>query len=92
MDSPPVHYGWWSRHPTYHDSTTSVWAEIIVSGERTGFRSYLAHESGDDTMEARAPVAKTLLTSAQSTEVLCVDIETLMHEKTEPTFIYKKPI
>lgn len=33
-------------------------------------------------MKARALVTKTLLTSAQSTEVLCLDMETLMHEKT----------
>lgn len=32
---------------------------------------YLAHESWDDPVEAGALVTKTLLPSAQSTEVLC---------------------
>lgn len=31
---------------------------------------YLAHEAGDDTVEAGALVAEALLTSAQGTEVL----------------------
>ncbi len=76
----------------HHESTTSVWAEIIASHDKTGFRSYLAHEFGDDTMKARALVTKPLLTSAQSTEVLCLDMETLMHKTASTVFIYKKHV
>lgn len=48
------------------------------SNDITGFRAYLAHEFWDDAVEAGALVAETFLASAQSTEVLCLDIETLM--------------
>lgn len=34
-------------------------------------KTYLAHEAGDDAMKSGALVAKTLLPSAQCTEVFC---------------------
>lgn len=48
--------------------------------------SYLTHESWDDTVEARAFVAETLLSSAQSSKVLCVEF----HKKCSLFFKNKK--
>lgn len=52
-----------------------------ASYDITGLRAYLAHELRDDAVKSGALVAKTLLAGAQSTEVLCVDIEILIYEK-----------
>lgn len=54
----------------------------------TGAGTDLAHEAGDDAVEARTFVAETLLSSAQSSEVLCVRSD---HSK-KPLFILKSKL